>query len=418
MNLTRTLLIAILLLGAVLRLYGIGSQPPITDEVQVAYSAANYVEDGQFGPTMPYHPPLRNIVVYLCIKIFGPGAMGLRGPSLLMGIASAAVLGLLVMRLTGSGLAAALAMFLLSIDPVHITFSRQAIQEVHTAFFFLLGTLMFFMKYAPSPNKASSEGRGRVYMALSGVCFGLGLASKSHALFPLLVCIAYAIYMGRKEKLPTHARVEDILWLTLLPFTVFLLTYIPWFQRGYGIAEWIYMQRSLFGFMVSHAGNPMDSMIDIRPALWFIKPFMGYGSFTQYGGESYVTVAMGNPVIWLSVLPSTVYLIAKGTRNRQGDFLLIGLFLVSYLPLAVSSRPIWLLSSIAVTPFAFAIVGLVLAQIEKPLARRFLYAYLLLAFIISMLIYPMSVGKGWEYQHLRPFVERLNPHTQNLIKGP
>ena len=62
--------------------------------------------------------------------------------SLLLGILGVPLLGILVYRITGSRIAGVLAAFLLALDPVHITFSRQALQEVHTIFFLLLAAVL------------------------------------------------------------------------------------------------------------------------------------------------------------------------------------------------------------------------------------------------------------------------------------
>jgi dolichyl-phosphate-mannose--protein O-mannosyl transferase len=399
------MLLAIAVLGAFFRLYGIGDQPPISDEVQVAFSAENYMEQGQFGPTMPYHPNLRNILVYASAKVLGTGVLGLRGWSLLFGVLSIPVLGLLLYRVTSNVAASGLAAFFLAVDPVHITFSRQAIQEVHTAFFFLAGALLAV---------TGAKARRPWLLAPAGLLFGLGAASKAHALFPLLVCLGYVLYLYFKERRPWRDIVFAALSLTVLPFTVYFLTYAPWFTRGYGLWDWVFMQKSLFQYMATHRGNPMDSMIDITPVLWFIKPFMGYGNFTHFEGKPFVTVAMGNPLVWMLVIPSTVYVIYR--KEVEGRGLLLALFLVAYLPLAIATRPIWVISSIAVAPFAYGIVGLAVSRVIKN--GKVLAAYLVLVLLASAMLYPMSVGKAWDYGYLRPLVERLNPHERELLRGP
>jgi dolichyl-phosphate-mannose--protein O-mannosyl transferase len=396
------MLMFITMAGLLLRLYGITGQPPTLDETQTALTAENYMELGQFGPTMPYHPNLRNILVHLSMKTLGAGAFGLRGFSLLFGIASIPLLGLIVFRLTSNSEAAGLSALFLALDPVHITFSRQSIQEVHTAFFFLLGILLVIMSM-------SDEKDSKWWLVpLAGIAFGLGLASKAHALFPLLVCIAAILYRALRRRNVTFA-VFGILSLTILPFTIYLLTYIPWFGRGYDLSDWIFMQKALFEFMATHRGQPMDSMIDIEAWQWFIRPFMGYGNFTHFEGKPYVTISMGNPLIWMPVLPSAFYLIYRAVKNKEG-WLLNAFFWVSYLPLALSPRPIWLLTSIAVTPFAYGLVGLAVSDVKKKSGVKILYVYILTVLIASLMLYPMSIGRAWDFEYLRPLVERLNPH--------
>jgi dolichyl-phosphate-mannose--protein O-mannosyl transferase len=359
------------------------------------------MERGHFGPTMPNHPNLRNILVHASMKVFGTGAFGLRGFSLLLGVLGIPVLGLMAYRITSNVTASCLAAFFLAVDPVHITFSRQAIQEVHTAFFFMLGTVLAVT------GVKSEKGGELVLLPLAGVSFGLGLASKAHALFPLLVCLAFAALNCRRSGTPWRDLVFAALSLGLLPLSVYMLTYAPWFGRGYGLSDWVFMQRELLGIMTAHAGNPMDSMLDTRPWQWFMSPLVGYGNFTHSGGRPFVTIAVGNPLVWMLVLPSSAWMLY---RRTPGGWLLLALFFTAYLPLAFTTRPIWVLSSIAVTPFAFAIVGRAVSDVAKRMGMNALYAYVVLTLAISMALFPLSVGKALDYGYLGAIVQRHNPH--------
>ncbi len=402
-------LLAVTALGIFLRLYGIGGQPPIMDEVHVAFSADNYMESGHFGPTMENHPNMRNILVYGSMKALGTGVWGLRGFSLFLGILSIPLLGLLVFRITSNTTATALAAFFLAVDPVHITFSRQAIQEVHTAFFFLLGVLL-------AVAATRGDKRGRAFMLpLSGLFFGLGLASKAHAAFPLLVCLLYVFYRGEEDHDPWHEKVFAVLSLSVVPLTVYMLTYVPWFGRGYGLSDWVFMQRALFEMTVADKGSFMDIMVDTEAWQWFVKPLMGTGTFTHFEGKPFVTIAMSNPLIWMLVLPSAAYVYYR--KQTEGRGMLLTLFLVAYLPLVFSPRPIWVPSSIAVTPFAYGIVGLAVSRAGQRLGKKAMAAYIAAAMVVSILLFPPAMGKAWEYGYFRPLAERFNPHEHKVLPG-
>jgi dolichyl-phosphate-mannose--protein O-mannosyl transferase len=398
-------LIVVFALGALLRLHGIAQQPPLFDEVLAVFGAENYVEHGLFGPIMVYHPQWRSLALYATTHLAGTGAFGVRGASLLLGCFTVPLLSLLVLRMTNDRTAALVTGFLLAVDPVHITFSRQAIQEVHTTVFFITGVLLFV-----EGRRRRDSVSGPLLWALAGVAFGLGMASKAHALFPLAVCGGLAVGEATAARRSASLAAVAVSCFGLVPLSVYLVTYLPWFGRGYALSDWIFMQRSLFGQMVTHSGNPMDSLVDVSPALWFIKPFMGYGNFVEAHGQPMVTIAMGNPLVWLLVLPAAGYLVVR-RRDRQGVMLLLALFLASYLPLVLTTRPVWVLSSLAVTPFAFAIVGL--AACEMARERRLqvvLGCYLAFVLAVSLLMYPMSVGRGWHHEYLRPLVVKFIPH--------
>ena len=387
-------------LGAALRLYDLAEQTPLFDDVLATFTAERYVDSGQQGPTMPYHPNLRNLLVYAGHQLWGAGPIGLRSMSLLTGILSIPLLAFLLLRLLGDPLAALLGASFLALDPVHITFSRQVIQEVHTPFFFLAGVLVFI-----EAERLRWRPRWLWLLPLSGLFFGLSIASKSHGLFPLLVCLSVTLCRRRNEGLrPTAYSVASLVGV---PFAVYLLTYLPWFQRGYGLGDWLFQQRALWTTMVTHQGNPMDTLVDTRPLLWFVKPLMGYGDFAEVAGEVSVTVAMGNPLVWLLVLPAAITLLVKKDRSSRTLSLL---FWASYLPLALTTRPVWVLSSLAVTPFAFGLVGRFLSRTLSGRAATWLGAYLAAVALVTLLLYPACIGRGWQATHLRPFVGRLSPH--------
>jgi len=407
-------LLAITLLAALLRLQGVADQPPLSDEAQVALSAGNYMDHGQFGPTMWYHPNLRNIVIHGLGSAFGYGPYALRGMSLFSGILSILVAGLLLQVLTGSRAASLLAAFLLAVEQVHITFSRQAIQETWTTFFMLLGVLLAVLAW-----KKDRHGM----LAASGIVFGLGLASKFHAAFPLMVVLCAGIFLSGKER-SVPKGLFAVSCLVLLPLIVYLLTYLPWFGRGYDLAEWVRMQSVLFHKMTTHTGNPLDQVVDTSAWQWFLRP-MGYANFVFAEGRPFVTVAFSNPVVWLLVLPATVFL-AHGLlkerypeQERQGIMLLLALFVVSYAPLALSPRPIWLLSSLAVLPFGLMIAAEAVVRWtqDAPWGRKALWGYGAIVLVTSLALYPMAIGKAKEYGYLHAIVERFRPPFEQE-RGP
>lgn len=399
------------LFGFVLRAYGLSSQPPSGDDISVAVSAINYVEAGNLGPTMWNHPDLRNVLVYLSMWLSGGSVWGLKAVSLTLGTLSILLLSLTARRILINEEAALMAAFFLAIDPLHIDFSRQAVHEVYMAFFSLSGILLA-LKFRDNTRPAS--------LIFSGIFFGLGLASKWYVAFPLFVTFSFLIYCILKDyqtnilkKIPIALFVTSA--LVILPVTIYLLTFIPWFQRGYGISEWLLLQKAMYIETTIHSGyNPYGFEIDHRAYLWFIKP-VAFADFIFSEGKPIVLLGISNPFIWLLTIPSTVYVTYKGIREKADNyFFLFFLFWLSYIPFLVTKRPIWAHTAFSVIPFSFMAVSYSIFDIlrDKRYRKIVLAIYFLFVIIVSIPLYLLATGKGLEIDCLKPFVELYKPQNE------
>lgn len=394
---------AVTLAAAVLRLHGVSSQPLEADELWAGATALHYVQSGQFWPTMWFHPNLRNLVLWAVGETFGWGPVALRSTSLLLGVLSVPLTAALLHLLTRDRLASLVAAALLALEQVHVTFSRQALQETWTTFFILLGTTAAVL---------AARRQAPAWLAAAGVAFGLGLSSKLHALLPLVACGAAGLVVARGRRSPALAA-WVVACLVALPATVYLATYVPWFARGYGLDDWFRMQRFVLGTMAAHAGSPMDQIIDTEPWQWFLRP-MGYASFVFTGGRPVVTLSLSNPVVWLLVIPASAYLaraVRRAPSTAGGEAFVLSLFAASYLPLALSPRPIWLLSSLAVLPFAFMIVGLAASRLlaARPATRPLLVGWGALVVASSLALHPLAIGGAELHGPFGAIVERFRP---------
>jgi 4-amino-4-deoxy-L-arabinose transferase-like glycosyltransferase len=401
------LLAVLTLLAACFRLYGIMEQTPLTDEIHMAYTAEGYVERGHFVPSMPHHPNLRNILVFLSIKIFGFNGLGLRFFSILFGTASVPLLGLFVHRLTSNRDAAGLAAFLLAVDPVHITFSRQPIQEVHIAFFCLLGFTLL-LRSRERFEKPGGPSAALLLLPAAGIAFGLGIASKYNTAFVLLVGVGLAVRWSWRAG-RTDLTALAVVSLVIVPAMVLLLTDAPWFGRGYDLGDWLFMRKANLERMTTkYVPALMEMNPDTSAWQWFLKPFTGYSNFVVAEGSTHVTVGLSNPLDWLLVIPASVYLLVK--RSLRGSAALLqALFWLSYVPFLVTQRPIWIVSAMAVVPYAFGLLGLALADILAE-RRTALRAYVAAVLCVSILLFPMTMGRSLDHSYTSLLAERFRPH--------
>lgn len=157
------LLIGIILIGAFLRLYRLGSNPPSLDwdEASIGYNAYSILQTGadEYGNKFPiafrsfddYKPPVYVYLTVPSVAIFGLNEFAVRLPAALIGIAAVIVLYFLVKEILLNwddkkreyiALASA---FFLAISPWHLQFSRAAF-EGNAGMFFLILSLLFFFK--------------------------------------------------------------------------------------------------------------------------------------------------------------------------------------------------------------------------------------------------------------------------------
>lgn len=153
---TNILLGFIVIFAALLRLWGISTNPPSLswDEVSIGYNAYTILNFGmdEHGVRMPigafiaygdYKPTFPVYVTVPFIAIFGLSELAVRLPSALFGIATVLLLYFFVKELfVNSKNIALLSAMLLAISPWHIMLSRAGFEANIAAFFVLLGVYL------------------------------------------------------------------------------------------------------------------------------------------------------------------------------------------------------------------------------------------------------------------------------------
>ena len=413
--------------------FQLSSQPVSEDDYFVALSAINYTESGQLGPTMWNHPCLRNIIVYWALRLFGTGVLGAKGVSLLLGTLCTPLIGLVTQRLFKNNRIALIAALLWACDALVIDFSRQGINDIYLAFF-PLAAIYLVCRF----RESGSQG----WLIGSGILFGLGLASKWSALFPLaatVVLLVIDIHRETADALPARlARyLHTAVVMLLLPVLVYLLTFTPWFSRGYSLSEWPALQKSMFLETSQHVGYKPKQWDDRdnKAYKWFVMPSVFVDPFMNMDTpdaetkgvpdfDKSVTVVLGyaNPLVWLLVLPAIFLVARRGIRERDdGAWYLTGLFLVSYLPLVLSPRPIWMNTALSVLPYAIMAVAFFVWSIAGYFKKRqrVLTGYLLLVLIVASPLYLLAIGKGTRIPVLREYLvdQYLVQFKKNMPAG-
>ena len=209
---SKHILIAILILGAVLRFWGLGAQEFYHDEGLYAFRSIGYLDylqnDDQSTPiqwfagsdSMPFWtsfsfhdaPPLFFIVQNIFFRIFGESLFTARLPSVISGLLSIYLLYLISKKIFKKEIAVFFAPLLLSVSLVHVWISRSSLLESFQIFLVLL-SIYYFFRLLEKPVLNSLKD----YL-LFGLTLGLNFLTKYTGVFLVLVYGLYFLFF-RKE---------------------------------------------------------------------------------------------------------------------------------------------------------------------------------------------------------------------------
>jgi dolichyl-phosphate-mannose--protein O-mannosyl transferase len=313
------------------------------------------------------HPPLAKYTQAIGILIFGENTFGWRISSAVFGVGVIYLTFVLAKKLFNEevGLMAA---FIASLDGLLLTQSRIAMNDIHVTFFILL-TLIVYLIYREKATqlqcskaiKRQSKIKTQItqksvsrWLFLTGISAGLAMGSKWSGFFVLatvaffetaeMVRWLYGLRGRRKQPL-SHRTILIIrelftrfLFLLVIPFTVYVLSYSHMFLQGkslfcnqkvpiegkcyYEVIKW--GDKVLYQGYISHF-NELHRQIwhyqthleathtyQSRPYQWFfnLRPVWYY---VKYGDNTLANIyAFGNPAVFLlgamSVLLTTLYL--------------------------------------------------------------------------------------------------------------
>lgn len=311
------------------------------DEIYHARTAWEHIEG--IYPYEVTHPPLGKIIIGLGIRLFGMTPFGWRFSGTLCGVLMLPIIYVFSKKLFG-GLAVPTAVtMLMATDFMHFVQTRIATIDSYAVFFILLMYLFMYMYLS---------GGKRRDLALSGIFFGLGAASKWTCLYAGaglgVIWLIDVIAKARRGELdvPGFLRLCGFctLFFVLVPAAIYYLSYIP-----YGVATGhtnvlsadyarIVLDNQSYMFNY-HSGvvaeHPYSSrwyqwMLDIRPILYYLE-YLPDGRRSSFG-------AWVNPALCWGGLISLFFTgyLAIVRKDRRCGFILLGYLaqLVPWIPIA------------------------------------------------------------------------------------
>ena len=392
-GLKRDLLLALLfaLVAGAFRLPRLGvPNEEIFDEVYHAKSALQYHQG--VPPVDWVHPPTSKLLIAVGIAAFGYEPWAWRLMPALFGCLLAGLFYLLARRALEAERPAVLATLLLLCDGVYLVQSRVAMTNIF-AVAFQIGAALFVLQ-AVRRERLPLDG-----MLAAGLFLGLALSTRWTSLWcwgflGLLVLVVRRLRAFRPRELALVA-----LAFFVVPALLYSLSYVPFMHirhpewgldaasLGPFLGELWQEQKNVWGYHAHlDATHPYFSP-------WYTWPWLVRPTWYHYKAEGVVrgVIALGNPLLWWSSVPVTLWALVTGLhrRDRRRLFAAAG-FLLLYLPWALSPRTLnfshYLFEAI---PYACLSLGLLL---DEAWESRFDWAargYVVAVAVLFLFFYPV-----------------------------
>ena len=386
------------------------------------------------------HPPLGKLIIALGILIFGMKPFGWRIMGALFGVAMVPLMYVFTKRIFKRTDFAFITAGLWAFDCMHFTQTRIATIDVYGVFFILL---MFFFMYeyvrqdyfaAPLKDKFRP-------LALSGVAFGLGCASKwigcyagaglAVVLFYHLFTAMFEAYKGHDESAAARRSLFwkrlwatagwCCLWFLLVPGLIYFASYFPYYRYeaslrlNYGIKDmWATLLKNQKDMYNYHSGLTATHMCQ---SMWYQWPFTfkSVWFYVSGNGEKISNIAStGNPAVWWISSVGAVclfleWLLGKVKRDPVLPILFVGVA-ANYLPWVLVTRCVFLYHFFATVPFILLSTVYLFFLLERENRRMHWvkWAWLCLAVVYFILLYPAISGLPTGYGYAG-FLENVLP---------
>ncbi|HWR18935.1 MAG TPA: phospholipid carrier-dependent glycosyltransferase [Clostridia bacterium] len=374
------------------------------------------------------HPPLGKVFIMLGIALFGMNAFGWRIVGTVFGIFMVPIFYLFAKQLFKKAEYAFLAAGLFTFDFMHFVQTRIATIDVYGVFFILL---MFYFMYRYYTMSFHLEPLKKTLwpLALSGIFFGLGAASKWICIYAG-AGLAVIFFTSLTQRFLEYRRfkssddpalreavadfwsktLKTLLWCLLffivVPVIIYLLSYLPYYlsSEPYDLKGVWDVQKFMFSYHSNlEATHPYESPwwqwpLDIRP-IWY---YVGYN--VAEGNISTIS-SFGNPAVWIICLFGTLALAMKllsgKVKYEKGMFVLFVGVCANYLPWVLVTRCTFIYHYFATVPFIILLTVYLVKDMDefKPHLRYVKWAWLTVVVLLFALFYPalsgVEVPKGY-----------------------
>lgn len=331
------------------------------DEHHFVENARNYLRG---KPDWNDHPPLGKLLITQSIHLLGDRSVGWRVPSLVMGLASIALAGVLGASLFKTWRAGVLAAAFVAGDGFFIAYSRTALLDGVVATFVLAIAC------------AVARARKPWHMALASILLGLGCAVKFNVIVMIVPVVLVTLLPGRAPR-------WSVVLVLLAP-----LAYYAIYARGLALSRAPWAPADVVAatkkLWAHHAAlTEMKHPLVSRWFTWLLPVKPVTMRYTEVGDLVKTMTSMGNPLLWwlgsvavLSTLLGAGSTLVASLRARAGclerlDVPALWLLLFWALPLApwiVTRRDSYIYHYLPAYGFAVVLVAGHVARLllERP----------------------------------------------------
>lgn len=325
------------------------------DEIYHGRTAYEHIHNIQ--PYEITHPPLGKILLGLGIRLFGMVPLGWRFVGTLCGVIMLPLLYVFVKNLSGSTVVAGCGTAIFAFDFMHFVQTRLATIDTYAVLFILLAYLFLYRWLSSGWDSPEQRRRDRwLPLALSGICWGVGCASKWTVIYAgaglAAIWLLHWIFRGRGLCRAGHGRrfrrelgesiLCCVLFFILAPAVIYYLSYTPYGTAAGLSAPGMYFTRDYLQIVLDnqhymlnyHVGveftHPYSSswyqwLVDARPIL--------YWRSTLANGWQSSFAAFLNPLVCWGGLLCMLYMAFRSLarRDKKALFILVG-YLSQLLP--------------------------------------------------------------------------------------
>ena len=410
-------------LGELVLLDGDGQPIPLScdigelcDEQTLAPSDINFLNSSYFdeiyhartawehlNTVYPYevtHPPLGKLIISLGILLFGMTPFGWRFMGTFFGVLMLPIMYVLAKKLFGGKSVPACCTIVFAFDFMHFAQTRISTIDTYSVFFILLMYLFMYL-FITSDR--------RLFLALSGVFFGFGAASKWTCFYAGAgLAVIWALYWIFNRKKGVKAFLNNCLFcvafFVLVPALIYYLSYFPYgqaiglsgvgmyFKPEYLKAVWdnqVFMFTYHSGLVAEHPYSSVwyQWLLDIRPILYYLK-YYGDGTRSSFGAYVSPLLCWGGLLAIFVLLYSAIF-----RRDKKALFILIGYF-AQLVPWLFVTRLTFAYHYFPSTVFLVLALGYVfdIMRLGTKRWRIYVYSFAAASLALFALFYPTISG--------------------------